>query len=178
LPRAIACVLPEFFTQVARKFRGLSGMAYVDNSKMWQIYRSALSLVMFEHLIQKDLLRPLTSSYGVVIDGAYWAKTASDAHDKAIHTVGDFSLWIPPRRYSLPQAQVQLFRLGYGFHPNPPTGEGFEFTLAHFLEATLLAANGLASLHQLLVKLGFKEGSRPGWDNILHYGGVCVCDIV
>ena len=165
-PRALESVLPEFFTQSVRKFRSLNAMASVDTKLMWKVYRSALAIVFFQELDRTcpTMLRQLVAGYGVVVDRAYVAKERnkhSSQGDSKQHggpprkEEDGAHVFIPQQRYTLSRAQVELFRMGYGFETAPlPSGEGFASRMCHFLEVLLLAANEIASLGGFLAKLG------------------------
>jgi len=62
----------------------------------------------------------------------------------------------PLPRFVIPPAQAQLFRLGYGFQLEKPSGDGFERTLLQWFETLLLAAHG-GTLRDLLSRLGHRQ---------------------
>lgn len=140
--------LQTFFVVIAAQYKMKNGMQNENAKSVRFLYESAVRAVLFPQAVDEDEDKSrhlLVTKYGLLIDHASWqfsspsSSSASSVQSVTYKTSKQESLVGPAKRYSISQAQMQLFYMMYGLEATPIHSYDFEVTTARYCEMLLLA---------------------------------------
>jgi hypothetical protein len=162
-PRCARLVVPTFLTQVVVDFKGRNGMNPVVLGDILKDYARCANVVLYGQADKDSVLRlardcatvDLVGVKGVLTDNAFWAATGCNEKNfpkhRELQVVNGQKLLAPYdpvrqvfARFAMSTAQLELFRLHYGFNMSLEGWEGHELAAMQYLEFLLVGARGVA----------------------------------
>ena len=178
-PQCRKAFILQLVRQTAMTYKKMNGLAAIPPQEVDDAFSDALQAVLFPHVFKSTQMvarvTHLIVSLGVITDRAVWEKKTDKIRKgfELLEGDGQVRLVAPiGRRYAMSPAQLELFQMHYGLEVAPPTGDGFEYTVARYAELVLLAScNDRVECNSVLRKLGMPETTTsPAAGRLTHTG--------